>query len=498
LAELLHIPKSIMQSPVGTIFPVILSGGSGSRLWPLSRSSYPKQFLPLCSDLPMLAETVRRIARPGFAQPTIICSHTHRFLVAQSLTQAGVTPRGILLEPEGRNTGIAVALAASWLLAQDGDALMLIMPSDHVIGDLAALHAAVGKASAAAETGLIVTLGVAPSRPDTGYGYIKQGDPIEGLDGARRIAQFVEKPDLPTAQAYIASGAFNWNAGIFIARADTLIAEFRQHAPDILASAEAALAESVSDLDFIRLGEAAFTAAQSIGFDHAIMEKTGRGCVVAVDMNWSDIGSWRALWENGVKDDRGNVVAGDTWLQNTSNSLIHTADGLLTAVIGLDDIVVIATDDAILVADKKRAEDVKILVEALVSKGRQEHLHASVVHRPWGSYRTLEGGDGYLVKRITVNPKASLSLQYHHHRAEHWIVVDGIAKVTRGNTTFLLQRNESTYIPIGETHRLENPGDSPLHLIEVQSGATITEEDIVRLDDNYGRQSPAAGNMVKA
>ncbi len=489
-----------MQSTSGrAIFPVILSGGSGSRLWPLSRSSYPKQFLPLNSDSPMLVETVRRVARAGFVAPTIVCSNAHRFLVAQSLSGAGVTPKGILLEPVGRNTAIAIAVSASWLLQQNRDALLLIMPSDHMITDLPAFYAAIDTAADAAAAGLIATLGITPSRPDTGYGYIKHGAAIDGLKGARRIAQFVEKPDLATAKGYLASGAFSWNAGLFVARADLLVQEFRRHAPDILAAAEKALGGSVADLDFTRLDDTAFEAARSIAFDHAIMEKTDRGCVVAAEMGWNDIGSWRALWDAGSKDAGGNVATGDVWLHDTHDSLVRAADGLLTAVIGLDNVVVIATDDAILVADKSRAEDVKKLTEALAADGRQEHLQATVVHRPWGSYRTLEGGNGYLVKRITVNPKASLSLQYHHHRAEHWVVVDGVARVTRGDQTFLLQRNESTYIPIGETHRLENPGDTPLHLIEVQSGTLITEDDIVRIDDNYGRQSTSAPiRVVKA
>jgi mannose-1-phosphate guanylyltransferase/mannose-6-phosphate isomerase len=489
-----------MQSTLGRdIFPVILSGGNGSRLWPLSRSSYPKQFLPLNSDSPMLVETVRRVAQAGFAAPTIVCSSAHRFLVAQSLSGAGIVPKGILLEPVGRNTAIAIAVSAFWLLQQNRDALLLIMPSDHMITDLQAFYAAIDAAAAAAAAGFIATLGITPSRPDTGYGYIKHGEAIDDLKAARRIAQFVEKPDLATAEGYLASGAFSWNAGLFVARADLLVEEFRQHAPDILAAAEKALRGSIVDLDFIRLEDAAFEAALSIAFDHAIMEKTDRGCVVAAEMGWNDIGSWRALWETGDKDTNGNVATGDAWLHDTHNSLVRAADGLLTAVIGLDNVVVIATDDAVLVADKSRAEDVKKLTAALAADGRQEHLQATVVHRPWGSYRTLEGGNGYLVKRITVNPKASLSLQYHHHRAEHWVVVDGVARVTRGEQTFLLQRNESTYIPIGETHRLENPGDVPLHLIEVQSGTVITEDDIVRLEDNYGRRSASAPvRVVKA
>ena len=443
----------------------------------------------------MLVDTARRVAPLGLAAPTIICSNAHRFLVAQSLSAAGITPRSILLEPVGRNTAIAIATSALWLQQQDSAALVLVMPSDHLITDPVAFSAAIDKATLAADQGFMVTFGITPSRPDTGYGYIKVGASIDGLE-AHRITQFVEKPDLHTAEAYLASGNFNWNAGIFLAQASTIIAEFRQHAPDILSAGKAALAASTSDLDFTRLDEASFTAARSIAFDHAIMEKTDRGCVIVAGMGWNDIGSWRALWETGSKDSDGNVVAGDTWLHETHNSLVRAADGMLTAVIGLDDVVVIATDDAILVADKNRTEDVKKLVETLANNGRMQHLQSSVVHRPWGSYRTLEGGDGYLVKRITVNPKASLSLQYHHHRAEHWVVVDGVAKVTRGDKTFLLQRNESTYIPIGEKHRLENPGDTPLHLIEVQSGAVITEDDIVRLDDNYGRQSASAGIRV--
>lgn len=440
----------------------------------------------------MLVETARRVQRSGFAAPTIVCNHEHRFLVAQSLAAAGIIPRGILLEPVGRNTAIAIAVSALWLLPQDPDALLLVMPSDHMITNRSAFYEAIETAAAAAQSGFVATLGITPSRPDTAYGYIKQGGAISGLIGAHRIAQFLEKPDLATAKECLTSGLFNWNAGLFIAHADTLIEEFRRHAPDILMAAEKALSGSLVDLDFTRLEGSAFEASRSVAFDHAIMEKTELGCVVAAEMGWNDIGSWRAIWETGAKDSSGNVTVGDVLLHDTHDSLIRTADGLLTAVLGLDNIVVIATDDSILIADRNRAEDVKKLTEALAAQGRQEHLQASVVHRPWGSYRTLEGGNGYLVKRITVNPKASLSLQYHHHRAEHWVVVEGIAKVTRGDKMFLLQRNESTYISIGETHRLENPGDTPLRLIEVQSGSVITEDDIVRLDDNYGRESPPA------
>ena len=460
-------------------------------MWPLSRASYPKQFLSLSSENPMLVETVRRIAPLGFAAPTVVCNNAHRFLVAQSLSAAGVKTHGILLEPEGRNTAIATAIAALWLQAQDDTALMLVMPSDHLIGEPAAFYAAIEKAVTASKCGFIATFGITPSRPETGYGYIKRGAGIDDQAGVYRIEKFVEKPTVRAAESYLASGAFHWNAGIFMARVDTVVAEMGRHAPDVLRAATAALAGSSTDLDFIRLSAEAFATSPMVSFDHAVMEKTAQGCiVVAENMDWSDIGSWRALWEVGDKDDDGNVATGDIWLHDTRNSLIRSADGILTAVIGLDNIVVIATNDALLVADMSRSEEVKKIVEELTGAGRVEHLESPIVHRPWGSYRTLEGGSGYLVKRITVSPKASLSLQYHHHRAEHWVVVAGIARVKRGNETFTLQRNESTFIPIGEIHRLENPGDTPLHLIEVQSGNLITEDDIIRLEDKYGRQLP--------
>ncbi len=440
----------------------------------------------------MLVDTARRVAGPGFTAPTVICSNDHRFLVAQSLAAAGITAQGILLEPVARNTAAAIAVGTLHLARQDPQALIIVMPSDHLIGDVATFTDTLQAATVAAEKGYLVSFGIKPSRPETGYGYIRSGDALEENPSICRIAEFVEKPSLLVAEEFLSSKKYSWNAGIFLFRADSLLEEMRLHNPAVMTAAQNALSNATTDLDFIRLAERDFATAPSIGFDHAVMEKTTRGAVIAADMHWSDVGSWHSLWDVSDKDADGNAVQGDTWLHDTRNSYIHSASGMLTAAVGLDGIVVIATDDAILVADRRRAEDVKKIVDGLASKGRTEHLQASQIHRPWGSYRTLDGGDGYLVKRITVNPHASLSLQYHHHRAEHWIVVDGAAQVTRGKETFLLERNQSTYIPIGEVHRLENPRDTHLHLIEVQSGDVISEDDIVRLGDRYGRQSSVA------
>ncbi|MFN3400690.1 MAG: mannose-1-phosphate guanylyltransferase/mannose-6-phosphate isomerase [Ferrovibrio sp.] len=493
LAKVNHGVCRYKETPiVSKISPLILSGGTGSRLWPLSRASYPKQFLPLHSDNPMLVDTAQRVATDAFASPTFVCSNDHRFLVAQSLAAAQITPSSIILEPIARNTAAAISVGALHLGKTAADTLVLVMPSDHVIGDLAAFMEAVQIASTAAQAGHLVTFGIKPTRPDTGYGYIQAGSALPAEPRVNLIATFVEKPNRTVAEALVSSNQHYWNAGIFLFRADVLIEEMQRYNPEVLKAARAALAHAATDLDFVRLSEAEFSAAPSIAFDHAVMEKTSRGAVIPVEMAWSDVGSWHSLWDVRDKDAAGNATQGDIWLHETANSLIHSAAGILTVAIGLEDIVIVATDDAILVADRSRAEDVKSIVDRISSAGRTEHLQATQIHRPWGSYRTLEGKYNYLVKRITVNPHASLSLQYHHHRAEHWVVVEGVAKVTRGKETFLLERNQSTYIPIGEVHRLENPADTPLHLIEVQSGPLITEDDIVRLDDRYGRESSAA------
>jgi len=484
---------------LSSIKPLILSGGVGSRLWPLSRVTLPKQFLPLCSDYPLLVESAKRVESQPFSAPLVICNHEHRFLVAQALQQAGIAPDAILLEPAGRNTAAAIAIGALQVLKNDANALLLVMPSDHMVTDTAAFRKTVEQAVPTAIAGAIVTFGITPSRAETGYGYIRRGEGLALGDGVFRIARFIEKPPAAAAQTMLDAGDHYWNAGIFLSRAETLIQEMQQHAPAVLQAAQEALEKSVADLDFIRLDEVAFLKSPAISFDHAVMEKTTHGAVAAARFDWSDIGSWRSLWEVSEKTGEGNAIFGDALSENTANSLVYSADGILTATIGISDLIVIATDDSVLVASKDHSEDVKRIVDRLATEQRTEHLQAKVVYRPWGSYRTLESGEGYVVKRITVNPGASLSLQYHHHRAEHWVVVNGTARVTRGSETFTLERNQSTYIPIGEVHRLENIGTAVLHLVEVQSGSIITEDDIVRLDDRYGRQSdtPAPTTVAK-
>ncbi len=467
------------------INPVILSGGVGSRLWPLSRALYPKQLLPLATERTMLQETALRVSEAArFAAPLVVANEEHRFMIAEQLRVVGIDPSAIILEPEGRNTAPAVALAALRLAADDPDALMLVMPSDHVIGDVAAFHGAVEAGARAAAADRLVTFGITPERPETGYGYIEAGDAL--TDGVRAVRRFVEKPDAATAAEYLASGRFYWNAGIFLFRAGHYLDELERQAPDILAACRAAMEKAASDLCFIRPDAAAFRASPSNSIDYAVMEKTASAAVVPVSMGWSDVGSWTALWEISPRDGDGNSRWGDVIALDSRNSLLRS-EGPAIAALGLDDMVVVATRDAVLVAPKERAQDVKKVVDELARSNRGEHINHVVVHRPWGSYQTADMGDRYQVKRLVVKPGEKLSLQKHHHRAEHWIVVQGTAKVTRNDETIILHENESTYIPIGAVHRLENPGKIPLCIIEVQSGSYLGEDDIVRFDDTYGR-----------
>lgn len=467
------------------INPVILSGGVGSRLWPLSRALYPKQLLPLATERTMLQETALRVAEAArFAAPLVVANEEHRFMIAEQLRVVGIDPSAIILEPEGRNTAPAVALAALRLAADAPDALMLVMPSDHVIGDVAAFHGAVEAGARAAAADRLVTFGITPERPETGYGYIEAGDAL--TDGVRAVRRFVEKPDAATAAEYLASGRFYWNAGIFLFRAGHYLDELERQAPDILAACRAAMEKAASDLCFIRPDAAAFRASPSNSIDYAVMEKTASAAVVPVSMGWSDVGSWTALWEISPRDGDGNSRWGDVIALDSRNSLLRS-EGPAIAALGLDDMVVVATRDAVLVAPKERAQDVKKVVDELARSNRGEHINHVVVHRPWGSYQTADMGDRYQVKRLVVKPGEKLSLQKHHHRAEHWIVVQGTAKVTRNDETIILHENESTYIPIGAVHRLENPGKIPLCIIEVQSGSYLGEDDIVRFDDTYGR-----------
>jgi mannose-1-phosphate guanylyltransferase/mannose-6-phosphate isomerase len=469
------------------IHPVILSGGSGTRLWPLSRAAYPKQLLPLVSERTLLQDTATRtLSDVGFAPPLLICNDEHRFLVDEQLRQVGVEPQAILLEPAARNTAPAIAAAALWLLDRDPDALMLVQPSDHVIAEPAEFHRAVMRGLAAAQSGKLVTFGIKPDRPETGYGYIQGGGQLDGADDVLAVNRFVEKPDRPTAEGFLSDGGFYWNSGIFLLAARTYLDELGEINPAMLESCQRAVQAGRTDLAFFRLGADAFGTAPALSIDHAVMEHTRRAAVVPVDMAWNDVGSWHALRDIGRADNNGNVLQGDVLAERVSNSYIRS-EGKLVAAVGVDNLVVVATDDAILVADADEASQVSGLVETLRRRNRSEPDQHIVGYRPWGNYRTVDAGDRFQVKRITVKPGGQLSLQKHYHRAEHWVVVHGTALVQRGEDRMLVRENESVYIPIGTEHRLENPGKVPLQLIEVQSGAYLGEDDIVRLADNYGR-----------
>lgn len=467
------------------IHPVVLSGGSGSRLWPLSRAGYPKQFLPLAGENSMLQSTMLRVAGKPFAAPLMICNDEHRFIVAEQLRTAGITANRIILEPVARNTAPAVAVAALSLLQQQEDALMLVLPSDHVIQNQPAFEAAIEQARQAAQQGYLVTFGITPDKPETGYGYIQQGKPLDAK-GVHQVARFVEKPDAGTAAEYLATGEFLWNSGIFLFSARQYLEELKAHHPKMVEACMAALELAEQDLTFCRLNQEAFATSPSDSIDYAVMEKTAHAAVVPVSMDWSDLGAWSALWDIAEKDHAGNASHGDVLLHNTRNSYVH-ADHALVAVTGLDDVIVVATDDAVLVANRHNAQDVKTLVDTLKEQGRYEHSLHTTVHRPWGNYQGINLGERHQVKRISVKPGEQLSLQMHYHRAEHWIVVKGTALVTCGEKEFLVRENESTYIPMGEVHRLKNPGKVELELIEVQSGSYLGEDDIVRLEDGYGR-----------
>ena len=468
------------------ILPVLLSGGSGTRLWPLSRETHPKQFQPLVGEQSLLQATWRRLEGLAGAQaPIVVANEEHRFMVAEQLRQLGVAPAALLLEPVGRNTAPAIAAAALQARSGGADPLLLVLPSDHVIRDEAGFRAAVQAAAPAAEAGKLVTFGIVPIAPETGYGYIKATTPAGEVRGVER---FVEKPDLATAQAYVASGDYFWNSGMFLFRASRYLEELAAFAPAILAAAKAALAGAKRDVDFLRLDRAAFEACPSDSIDYAVMEKTSGAAVLPIAVGWSDVGSWSALWEIADQDPDGNAHHGDVLAIDCRNTLAWGGRRLVS-LLGLQDVIVVDTDDALLVASKDQVQKVKEIVSTLKSQGRSQASVHRKVYRPWGSYDGIDSGDRFQVKRIVVKPGAALSLQMHHHRAEHWIVVSGSARVTCDDKVFLLAENQSTYIPLGSKHRLENPGKVPLELIEVQSGSYLGEDDIVRFEDVYGRNA---------
>lgn len=472
--------------------PVILSGGSGTRLWPLSRELYPKQLLALTGTNTMLQETVLRLDGLGASPPVIVCNEAHRFLVAEQVRQLNVTPRTTLLEPFGRNTAPAIALAAHAALASESGSkgtheagpVLLVLPADHLIRDVPAFQQAVRHALAAAESGQLVTFGIVAKRPETAYGYIQRGVPS---GAAFRIARFVEKPDEKRAREFLKSGDYYWNSGMFVFRARRYLNELERFAPEMARVCAAALRGAKADLDFTRIDAATFEKCPADSIDYAVMEKTADAVMVPLEVGWSDVGSWATLHEASDADSQGNVTRGDVILEGTQGSYLYSESRLVAAV-GLKDHVVVETKDAVLVAPKDRVQDVKKLVARLKDLKRSEHSLHREVFRPWGSYDSLENGPRFQVKRLKVNPGATLSLQLHHHRAEHWVVVAGTARITRGDEVFLLEENQSTYIPVGTKHRIENPGTVPLEIIEVQSGSYLGEDDIVRFEDRYGRQ----------
>lgn len=467
------------------LIPVILSGGSGTRLWPLSRELHPKQFLPLVGQDSMLQDTLRRLDGIDASAPMVICNEHHRFLVAEQLRQIGRTSSAIILEPVGRNTAPAVAVAAL-MAAQQGNptAVLLVLPADHLLKDVEAFQRAVQVGLAAAQGGKLVTFGVVPTSPETGYGYIRRG---AGAGPSYPIAEFVEKPSAERAAAYLQSGDYLWNSGMFMLRADVYLAELSRYAPAMGVACDAALKAAQRDLDFTRLPADQFGQCPADSIDYAVMEKTSDAVVVPLDAGWSDVGSWSALHESLPADEAGNVTRGDVVSEDSQGCYLYSS-GRLVATVGLRDHVVVETKDAVMVAPKNRVQDVKALVAQLKATGRSEPALHREVFRPWGSYDSVDGGMRFQVKRLTVKPGAQLSLQMHHHRAEHWIVVSGTASITCDDRVFLLSENESTYIPVGAKHRIENPGKVPLHIIEVQSGSYLGEDDIVRFEDNYGRQ----------
>ena len=467
--------------------PVILAGGTGSRLWPKSRTALPKQFLSLTSELTMIQETIARLEGADFDSPIIICNEAHRFLVAEQLRQENIQHGGIMLEPIGRNTAPAIALAALHASLKGDDPVMLVLAADHLISDKAAFHQAISEAEKLAELGKLVTFGIVPDSAHIGYGYIRSGNLVSATNVGFEVAQFVEKPDLATAQKYVESGDYYWNSGMFMFKASRYLQELEKYAPDILAICKSAISTAASDLEFVRIDTEVFAKCPDESIDYAVMEKTDAAAVVPLNAGWSDVGSWLSLWETSKnKDANNNVVIGDVILNDVSNSYINSEQRLIS-VVGLDDVVVVETKDSVLVAHKDKVQNIKKVVNQLIAEKRPEFEFHREVFRPWGSYDSIDNGERFQVKRISVKAGQKLSVQMHHHRAEHWIVVAGVAKVTNGEETLLLSENQSTYIPVGVVHALENPGKIPLELIEVQSGTYLGEDDIVRFSDRYGR-----------
>lgn len=470
------------------IKPVVLSGGAGSRLWPLSRANNPKQFLPILGAKSLFVQTLERVGISyGFEPALIVANDSHRFIAREQADKANIALDDIILEPVGRNTAPAVCIAALRAAKEDPEQLLLFLPSDHVILDMPGFHQAVGVAAKAAQTGRLCCFGMSPTRPETGYGYIASGEPLGDVDGAFAIEAFKEKPDADTAQDYVSDGGYSWNSGMFMFRAATIIDQFKKHQPEMLAACEKALSATEEDLGFLRLDADLFAAVPADSIDYAIMEKTDCAAVVPAEFGWSDVGSFSALADVQVADTEGNVMVGDVLLENSKNTYVHT-EGQLVSAVGVEDLVIVATSDAVMVAPKAEDQNVKKLVDALKAQGRSEADFHAKVYRPWGTYRTLAMGERFQVKEIEVYPGKRLSLQKHHHRAEHWVIVEGSAVVTRNEEEILMAENESIYLPLGAVHRLENPGKITMKLIEVQSGSYLGEDDIVRLEDDFNRE----------
>lgn len=468
------------------LIPLVLSGGSGTRLWPVSRKNLPKQFLTLMGQGTLFQQTIARTRRlADVASPIVVASEDHRFLAAEQLLESGISDATIVLEPLPRNTAPAIALGALQAIEKDPDALLLVLPADHLIGDQDSFRTAVEQALPVARGNWLVTFGIRPDRPETGFGYIRRGGRINGH--AYEVAEFVEKPALDTARGYIEDGGYDWNSGMFLFKASRFLEELAAYAPEMMDTVRIAHRSAKTDLDFVRIDADAFAKVPENSIDYAVMEKTRRAAVIPVSCAWSDIGSWSALWLAGKRDAEDNLREGDTIAIKTHRSLLRSHERHLLATVGVDDLIVVTTPDATLVAHRDAAQDVKRVVDELKAAGRTEHSLHRIVRRPWGSYDSLEAAGRFQVKRIIVKPGAALSLQKHHHRAEHWIVVSGTAEVTCDDNVFLLGENQSTYIPLGSVHRLRNPGKVPLEIIEVQSGNYLGEDDIVRLEDVYGR-----------